>query len=72
MTFSKTLFQILTSEMESASIKLVTLAIFAIFHPQTTEIQLYKVECFVTNTLQFQHDDVIIYDISRDFEFSLK
>ena len=27
----------------------------------------FKVECFSTKMLKFQHDDVIIYDVSRDF-----
>ena len=40
---------------------------FAKFHPQTTEIQPFKVKCFSTKALKFQHDDVIIYDVSGDF-----
>ena len=39
---------------------------FAKFHPQTTEIQPFKVECFSTKMLKFQHDDVIISDVSAD------
>ena len=36
------------------------------FHPQTTEIQPFKVECFSTKMLKFQEYDVIIYDNSAD------
>ena len=35
------------------------------FDPQTTEPQPFKAECFSMKTLKFQHDDAIIYDISR-------
>ena len=52
---------------ESSNYQLVTLPNFAKFHPQTTEIQPFKVECFSTKTLKFQHDDVIISDVSEDF-----
>ena len=37
------------------------------FHPQATEIQSFKVECFSTKTLKFQRCDTIIYDVSVDF-----
>ena len=37
------------------------------FHQQTTEIQPFKVEYFSTKTLKFQHNDVNIYDVSKDF-----
>ena len=37
------------------------------FHPQTTEIQSFKVECSSTKTIKFQQYDVIIYDVSADF-----
>ena len=47
--------------------QLVTLPNCAKFHPQTTEIQPFKVECFSTKMLKFQHDDVIISDVSEDF-----
>ena len=47
--------------------QLVTLPNFAKFHPQTTEIQPFKVECFLTKTLKFQNNDVIIFDVSGDF-----
>ena len=40
------------------------------FHPQTTEIQLFKTECFSTKMLKFQQYDVIIYDVSVDFRGS--
>ena len=52
---------------ESSNYQLVTLPNFAKFRPQTTEIQPFKVECFSTKTLEFQHDDVIISDVSEDF-----
>ena len=52
---------------ESNSFELVTLANFAKLYPQTTEIQPFKVECFPTKMLKFQHVDVIISDISGDF-----
>ena len=45
---------------------LVTLPIFAMFHPQTTEMQPSKVECFSTKALKFQQCDVIFYDVSAD------
>ena len=34
--------------------QLVILPIFAMFHPQTTEIQPFKGECFFTKALQLQ------------------
>ena len=37
------------------------------FHLQTIEIQPFKVKCFSTKMLKFKHDDVIIFDINRDF-----
>ena len=37
------------------------------FHPQTTEIQPFKVDCFFMKMLKSQQYDVIIYDISADF-----
>ena len=67
MTFSKkTFFSILTAN-GSSNYELVTLPNFAKFHLQTTEIQPFKFECFSTKTLKFQHDDVIIFDVSGDF-----
>ena len=56
-------FSILTSEMESES----TLPACAMFHPHTTEMHPFKVKYFLRKTLKFQHDGVIIYDVSRDF-----
>ena len=56
---------------ESDSFELVTLANFAKLHPQTTEIQPFKAECFSTKMLKFQHVDVIISDIVEISEFSL-
>ena len=38
------------------------------FHPQTTEIQPFKVKCFSTKMLKCQQYGVIIYDVSADFE----
>ena len=69
MTFSKKHF-FFNSDCRngSSNYQLVTPPNFAKFHPQTTEIQPFKVECFSTKTLKFQHDDVIISDVSRDFE----
>ena len=46
---------------------LVTLPIFAKFHPQTTETQPFEFECFSKKTLRFQQHDLIIYDVSVDF-----
>ena len=37
------------------------------FGSQTTEIQPFKVECFLTQMHKFQQYDVIIYDVSVDF-----
>ena len=51
----------------SSNYQLVTLPNFAKFHPQTAEIQPFKVECFSAKMLKCQHDDVIISDISGDF-----
>ena len=45
----------------------MTLLNFAKFHPQPTEIQPFKVECFSMKVLKCQHDDLIISDISGDF-----
>ena len=39
------------------------------FHPQTTEIQPFKVKHFSIKTLKFQqYDIIIIYDVIADFE----
>ena len=67
MTFSKKLFFNSDNRNESSNYQLVTLPNFADFHTQTTEIQPFKVECLSTKTLKFQHDDVIISDVSEDF-----
>ena len=40
---------------------LVTLPIFVKFHPQTTEIQPFKVEHSSTKTVKFHHYDLIIH-----------
>ena len=44
---------------------------FAMFHPQTTEIQPLKAERFSTKMLKPQKYDVIIYDVSADFGYLL-
>ena len=67
MTFSNNVFCKSDCRHRSSNYQLVTLPNFAKFHPQTTEIQPFKVECFLMKTLKFQHDDVIISDISGDF-----
>ena len=68
MTFSeKHFFFNADYRNRSNNYQLVTLPNFAKFHPQTTEIQPFKVECFSTKTLKFEHDDVIISDVSEDF-----
>ena len=51
----------------SSNYQSVTPPTFAKFHPQTTDIQPFKVKCFWTKTLKFQHDDVIIFDVIGDF-----
>ena len=51
----------------SSYYQLVTLPNVAKFHPQTNEIQSFKAEFFSTKMLEFQHNDVIIFDISGDF-----
>ena len=43
---------------------LVTLPIFAMFTPQSIEIQPFKVECLSTKTLKFQQ-----YDFGRQYRF---
>ena len=40
---------------------------FAMFHPQTTEIQPFKYEFFSTKTFKIHYDGVIIYEVSRNF-----
>ena len=60
--FEQIFFLILTSEMESTTINLVTLQNFAKFYVQTAEIQPFKVECFSKKMLKVQH-----VDVSRDF-----
>ena len=67
MTFSKKHFFHSDCRNESSNYQLVTLPNFEKFHPQTTEIQPFKVECFSTKTVKFQHDDVIISGVSGDF-----
>ena len=49
----------------------VILSIFAMFHPNVTEIQPLKVLRFSMKTLKFQHSDVISYDVTRDFKILL-
>ena len=68
--FQKTFLSLLTSQMESTDInnQLITLPIFDMFHPQTTEIPPFKVECFSTKMLKFQQYNVIIYGVSANFE----
>ena len=65
--FKKKLFFNSDSRNGSSSYQLVSLPNFANFRPQTTEIQPFKAECFSTKALKFQHDDVIIFDVSGDF-----
>ena len=65
--FTKTCFFNSDNRNQSSNYQLVTLPNFEKFHPQTTEIQHFKVECFSTKMLKFQHDDVIISDVSEDF-----
>ena len=68
MTFSKrNIFFNSDFRNRSSNYQLVTLSNFAKFHPQTTEIQPFKAECFSTKALKFQHDDVIIFYVSGDF-----
>ena len=69
MTSSKKHFFNSDCRNGNSNYQLVTLPNFAKFHPQTTEIQPFKVECFSTKMLKFQHDDVIISDVSGDFGF---
>ena len=64
MTFSKKTFLHSDCRNGSSNYLLVTLPSFAKFHPQTTEIQPFKVECFSMKMLKFQHNDVIISDVS--------
>ena len=70
MRFSKTKIFV-TSDCRNASnnYQLVTLPNFAKFHPQTTDIQPFKVKCFSMKTLKFQHDYVIICDVSGGSDF---
>ena len=68
MTFSKEQFFNSDLKNRKNNYQIVTLANFAKFHSQTTKIQPFKVECFSTKTLKFRDDDVIISDISGDFE----
>ena len=68
MTFSGKRFFNSDYGNESKNYQLVTLPNSAKFHPQTTEIQLFKFECFSTKMLKFQHDGVIISDVSEDLE----
>ena len=56
MTFINKIFSIQTLQM-------VTLPSFVMLHPQLSEIQPLKLSVF-NKTLKFQHDDVIIYDVS--------
>ena len=65
--FRKTFFFNSDFRNGSSNYKLVTLPNFAKFHSQTTEIQPFKVECFSTKMLKFEHDDVIVFDVSGDF-----
>ena len=67
MTFLIKLFFNSDYRNESSNYQLETLQNFAKIHPQTTEIQPFKVECFSTKMLKFQHDDVIISGVSKDF-----
>ena len=67
MTFSKKTFFNSDYRNESSNYQLATLPNFAKFHSQTTEMQPFKAECFSTKTLKFQHNDMIISDVSEDF-----
>ena len=50
--------------------KVFTLPIFVMFHPESTDMQPFKVECFSMKMLKFQQYEVIIYDVSAEFEIS--
>ena len=67
MTFFQNNFVNFDFRNRNSKYELVTPPIFVIFHPQTTEIQPFKVEYFSTKTLKFRQHDVIIYDVSADF-----
>ena len=69
----KNIVSILTAEMAAGTISLLTLPSFITlpnferFHPQTTEIQPIKFGAFSQKrSKKFQHDDVIISDVSVD------
>ena len=51
---------------------LVTLPIFVTFHPQTTEIQPFKVEHSSTKTVKFHHYDLNTCDVKVDFMCHVK
>ena len=53
MALSKKLFQNSDYRNESSNYQLVTLPNFAKFHPQTNEIQSFKVQGFFMKTLKF-------------------
>ena len=67
LQFKKKLFFNSDYRNEISNYKLVTLPNFAKFHPQTTEAQPFKFECFLMQTFKFQHNDVIISEVSEDF-----
>ena len=49
-----------------------TLPTFVKFHPQTTEIQPFKVEHSSIKTVKFHHYDFITYDASAHFIWYMK
>ena len=67
MTFSIKFFVSFDFRNGISKYYLVTLPIFDMFHPQTTDIQPFKRECFSTKTLKFQQYHVNIYDVTADF-----
>ena len=67
MTFSKKFFFNSDFRNRRSNYKLVTLPNFTKFHSQTTELHPFKVECFSMKTLKFEHDDVIVFDVSGHF-----
>ena len=62
MTLKKPFFFNSDFRNGSSYYQLVTLPNFAKFHPQTNEIHSLKAEFFSTKMLEFQHNDVIIFD----------
>ena len=64
--FEKNIFVDFDFRNEISRYYLVTLPIFAMIHPQTTDVQSFKVEHFSTKVLKFQKYDVITYDVSVD------